>query len=668
MSTTTSTHDLSAYSTLFDANSSTIARNGERLMNADDFVKAIAPDNDFYRVSKERYHILFKLADRSKKGFLSKEDFVAFGQLLSKPDAEFEIAFQLFDEKRNGKITVKQFKNILSANIGPDAVPINFNSEWMKLYIGSKNDRAELKYEEFSQLLKGFQSERLKQEFKHYDPKGTGYISAEDLQKIMIHLARHKLSPIVIEQIPTLSKAFSDAKTNGISFANTRALFNVIRQMDTVQRIVEAAVDGSSDGFITKSDFMNTATRLVRFNILTPMEVDTIFHLASGGSDARSRFVPSDFYHLFDPRWDAAAAAAAAASSKVSSDHSQPQGLPVHMEILKSAYNFTLGSIAGAIGATFVYPIDLVKTRMQNQRAKVVGELLYKNSWDCFRKVVRNEGVKGLYSGLLPQLLGVAPEKAIKLTMNDLMRSKLKDKATGKTPLYGEILAGCVAGASQVIFTNPLEIVKIRLQVQGEASKGVEGAPRRSAMWIVRNLGLVGLYKGAGACLLRDIPFSGIYFPVYAHLKSDLFGEGKNGKKLSVIELLTAGAMAGMPAAYLVTPADVIKTRLQVAARKGETTYTGILDAAVKINREEGFKAFFKGGVARVFRSSPQFGVTLAAYELLHSLIPIKFDAPAPAATAPATLLQRQHAAEESSRVGALRVVLDLSPDLFKSK
>ena len=54
------------------------------------------------------------------------------------------------------------------------------------------------------------------------------------------------------------------------------------------------------------------------------------------------------------------------------------------------------------------------------------------------------------------------------------------------------------------IFTNPLEIVKIRLQVQGEVSKTLEDVPRRSAMWIVRNLGLVGLYKGASACLLRD--------------------------------------------------------------------------------------------------------------------------------------------------------------------
>jgi solute carrier family 25 aspartate/glutamate transporter 12/13 len=58
----------------------------------------------------------------------------------------------------------------------------------------------------------------------------------------------------------------------------------------------------------------------------------------------------------------------------------------------------------------------------------------------------------------------VAPEKAIKLAMNDLVRSRLKNQDTGHIPLWAEIFAGMTAGGSQVLFTNPLEIVKIRLQ------------------------------------------------------------------------------------------------------------------------------------------------------------------------------------------------------------
>lgn len=178
-----------------------------------------------------------------------------------------------------------------------------------------------------------------------------------------------------------------------------------------------------------------------------------------------------------------------------------------------------------------------------------------------------------------------------------------------------------IVSAQLITLASPLEIVKIRLQIQGEVARNVEGVPRRSALWIVKNLGVVGLYKGASACLLRDVPFSAIYFPAYAHLKKDWFGESPT-KSLGVFQLLTAGAIAGMPAAYFTTPCDVIKTRLQVEARKGQTHYRGLVHCASTILKEEGFKAFFKGGPARIMRSSPQFGCTLAAYELLKTILP----------------------------------------------
>lgn len=124
----------------------------------------------------------------------------------------------------------------------------------------------------------------------------------------------------------------------------------------------------------------------------------------------------------------------------------RPEDRGVFIQILESVYRFSLGAFAGAVGATAVYPIDLVKTRMQNQRAgSFIGELAYRNSMDCCKKVIRHEGVLGLYRGLVPQLLGVAPEKAIKLTVNDLVRDKFYDKQ-GVIPLYGEVLAGaCVS-------------------------------------------------------------------------------------------------------------------------------------------------------------------------------------------------------------------------------
>lgn len=106
---------------------------------------------------------------------------------------------------------------------------------------------------------------------------------------------------------------------------------------------------------------------------------------------------------------------------------------------------------------------------------------------------------------------------------------------------------------------------------------------------------------------------------------------------------------SGIPAASLVTPADVIKTRLQVAARAGQTSYSGVIDCFWKILREEGFRALWKGAggefeciclcgnnrinlfisfflsTARMCRSSPQFGVTLVTYELLQRWFYVDF-------------------------------------------
>jgi solute carrier family 25 aspartate/glutamate transporter 12/13 len=140
----------------------------------------------------------------------------------------------------------------------------------------------------------------------------------------------------------------------------------------------------------------------------------------------------------------------------------------------------------------------------------------------------------------------------------------------------------------QVTFTNPLEIVKIRLQVAGE----LQSVHRPAASEVVRELGFRGLYKGARACFLRDIPFSAIYFPAYAHTKKRFADEhGYNDPK----SLFISGLLAGIPAAGLCTPADVVKTRLQVQARKGQTKYNGLTDAFKKIYVEEGWTALWKG-------------------------------------------------------------------------
>ncbi|XMA20389.1 hypothetical protein WAI453_013180 [Rhynchosporium graminicola] len=602
----------------FEKNARKDEETGEMLMGEEEFINAVAPPTeDYHKIKREQYAILFRVADRRNAGKINLLDWGTFENLLSKPDAEYEIAFRLFDVDQSGTVKYDDLKKLYEMNKGPDSIPFDWSCEWASLYSGGKKRRHDLTYPQFSQMLRGLQGERIRQAFHHFDKDGDGYIEPEDFQRIILQTARHKLSDHLLENLHTLCNISTGSK---ISYANVRAFQNIIREMDLVEMIIRQATNQSTDGKITRTEFLNEAARITRFSLFTPMEADILFHFASL-DEPSGRLGLADFAKVLDSSWRNPLYNAFAEVGSANVAKAKSAGQNFLHSVLESAHHFALGSMAGAFGAFMVYPIDLVKTRMQNQRSSRVGEMLYKNSLDCAKKVIKNEGFKGLYSGVLPQLVGVAPEKAIKLTVNDLVRGHFSGK-DGSIRLPHEILAGGSAGACQVIFTNPLEIVKIRLQVQGEVAKSVDGAPRRSAMWIVRNLGLVGLYKGASACLLRDVPFSAIYFPTYNHLKRDYFGESQT-KSLGILQLLTAGAIAGMPAAYLTTPCDVIKTRLQVEARKGESSYTSLRQCAKTVYKEEGFKAFFKGGPARILRSSPQFGFTLAGYEVLQGLLPM---------------------------------------------
>ncbi|GAA6035274.1 hypothetical protein JCM8097_008793 [Rhodosporidiobolus ruineniae] len=651
----TTTTDLDRWQKTFQRYATRDSIGGDSYLTEPDFVSAVAPESDFAKISRQQFGILFKVADREKQGKVKWEDFVAFQELLKKPAAEYDIAFRVFDTNGDGKVKFDEFKQVFSENLGSDSIPFNFDSPWVTLYLGKANGGHVLGFNEFTQLMKGLQGERLRQAFHYFDKNQDGYIEKSDFKRIIYELARHKLSDAVLDNLERIDEIVPGGQ---ISYSECIAFHNVIREMDLVEKVVREACARSPDGKITPLDFQNHASRTMRYGTFSPMEVSIIFHYARHAGrgaeeklEEKQRLGLRDFGSLLDAKWGPPKAVQQEAQAK---GKSKAGGI-MH-EAGKSAYYFGLGGIAGALGATAVYPIDLTKTRMQNQRSKVVGELLYKNSLDCVRKVYKNEGFLGFYRGLPPQLIGVAPEKAIKLTVNDLVREYATDPTTGRIKLSWELFGGGLAGGCQVVFTNPLEIVKIRLQMQGEQAKAGVQAARQGALHIVKQLGLLGLYKGATACLARDVPFSAIYFPAHAHLKKDVFHEGRDGKVLSYSEALAAAAIAGMPAAYLTTPADVIKTRLQSEARKGESTYKGVGDAFRKILKEEGFTALFKGGPARILRSSPQFGVTLVAYENFKKHFPF----PEPNQSLIETVLPRE---EEIARVrarNALKVLLDV--------
>ncbi|XP_012720580.2 solute carrier family 25 member 55a [Fundulus heteroclitus] len=299
------------------------------------------------------------------------------------------------------------------------------------------------------------------------------------------------------------------------------------------------------------------------------------------------------------------------------------------------------GGIAGIVGVTCVFPIDLAKTRLQNQRS---GQQIYKNMMDCLVKTIRSEGYLGMYRGAAVNLTLVTPEKAIKLAANDFFRQHLSKDGKGLT-LFREMLAGCGAGMCQVIVTTPMEMLKIQLQDAGrlaaQQQKPVMMAPTKlvvtnavlsrsynsgpvasvpravSATQIAKELvqaqGIQGLYRGLGATLMRDVPFSIVYFPLFANLNR--LGKPSPQESSPFYWAFLSGCVAGSTAAVAVNPCDVVKTRLQ-SLNKGasEESYNGVMDCVSKIMRKEGPAAFLKGAGCRALVIAPLFGIAQVMY------------------------------------------------------
>jgi solute carrier family 25 aspartate/glutamate transporter 12/13 len=271
-----------------------------------------------------------------------------------------------------------------------------------------------------------------------------------------------------------------------------------------------------------------------------------------------------------------------------------------------------IGAFSGALGALSAYPFDMVKSQLQTDygRKKYRGDGIA-----AATDIFQSSGPLGFYRGSLVNVAGIIPEKSIKLGMNDFFRMCFIDQS-GCLPLVGEVLAGGLSGLCQVVATNPLEVVKVRIQTGDRSTKP-------SIIDVLRDVGGVGgLYKGAGACAARDVLFSALLFPSFAHAKvavpiflASIFG----GVEPSQFWCgLVAGSIAAAPAAFLATPADTVKTRLQQARDSpSKVQDMNAVEMAQQIIETEGAEVLFSGSFERVVRSIPQFGVTLSLFDVL---------------------------------------------------
>ncbi|XP_075072555.1 solute carrier family 25 member 16 isoform X1 [Mixophyes fleayi] len=173
-------------------------------------------------------------------------------------------------------------------------------------------------------------------------------------------------------------------------------------------------------------------------------------------------------------------------------------------------------------------------------------------------------------------------------------------------------VAGGVASCCAKTTIAPLDRIKILLQAQNVHYRHL--GVLSTVFAVKQKEGILGLYKGNGAMMIRIFPYGAIQFMAFDKYKKVI--RKKIGKSEHVHRLL-AGSMAGITAVICTYPLDMVRARLAFQV-KGEHRYNGIIHAFKTIyTKEGGFRGYYRGLVPTIVGMAPYAGFSFFTFETL---------------------------------------------------
>ncbi|XP_017313789.1 solute carrier family 25 member 44b isoform X1 [Ictalurus punctatus] len=270
-----------------------------------------------------------------------------------------------------------------------------------------------------------------------------------------------------------------------------------------------------------------------------------------------------------------------------------------------------------------VYPAMLIRTRLQVQK----GKSLYIGTYDAFRKILRAEGIRGLYRGFMVNTFTLISGQAY-ITTYELVRKYVSSYSKDNT--VKSLVAGGSASLVAQSITVPIDMISQQLMMQGEGEhltrfkvkpKASSGAKHRVTFGQTRDIiaqifaadGFRGFYRGYVASLLTYIPNSAVWWPFYHFYAEQLSKMAPSDCPHLVLQAM-AGPLAAATASTVTNPMDVVRARVQVEGR------TSVIETFKELLREEGFWGMTKGLSARIISSTPTAIVMVVGYETLKKL------------------------------------------------
>lgn len=267
------------------------------------------------------------------------------------------------------------------------------------------------------------------------------------------------------------------------------------------------------------------------------------------------------------------------------------------------------GILSGATTAFFTAPLDLIRTQqMAMKTTESMGTIV--------KRVLAKDGVIGLYRGLGLTTMGLAPTwglywftyKNMKRVQTDWFDRKEDSPVT-------HLLAAMSAGVSTAICTNPIWVVKTRLQTQSlqlNAAHTRYNSIPHAVTTIMKQEGVRAFFRGVVPSLFGVVHVC-VQFPLYEQIKLHLSERGSKGPhELSFFELVFASMVSKAVASTVAFPHEVLRVRQQVSRSQGTTSLPGL---ASMIYQENGWRGFYRGLSTNLFRVVPAAAITFVSFE-----------------------------------------------------